>query len=116
MRFTRVYLLSAAASVLLGALAHADEHVQFAQGGDANRAELQDPQPPELIGHYIYPQTDWTSSIGTGTAATLEERRAPARQVQNDTQSPARTVRYPQAIWSSRIGTGTAAMFETERP
>lgn len=112
MRFTTAHVLPLVASALVGAAAHADDHAQFAQGGNATSAVHHDPHPPQVI--IQYPQGDWTSAIGTGTAAALEERRNSSKQIQNnnDDPPPARFARYPEPDWTSRIGTSTAAMFE----
>jgi hypothetical protein len=107
MRFITVYLLSAAISAL-GALAHADDRAQFAEGGNASRAVFHDARTPQVI--VRHPQPHWTSSIGTGAAAILERQRNTDSSAHVD--PPVALAQYPEANWTSRIGTGTAGMSE----
>lgn len=109
MRVTKAYLLSAAASVLLGTVAHADDPAHFARGGNAGGAVLHDANAREGI--VRYPEAHWTSSIGTGTAAAFEQAESASKPVQND-DPQTRPVHSPEAYWASRIGTGTATAFE----
>jgi hypothetical protein len=110
MRFTRAYVLSAAASALLSTTADAEDRAQFAQGGNASRAAYNDAQTSQEV--VRYPQPHWTSGVGTGTAATLEQQRDTGKPVQNVADPPGPPAKYPEPHWTSRIGTSTAAMFE----
>ena len=105
-----IRILTAASSVLLGAVAHADAPALFAQGGSASITVYHgNAAQGAVVG---YPELHWTSRIGTGTAAAFAQRGKASKTVHDGVHVHGTSVRYPQAHWTSRIGTGTAAAFE----
>jgi hypothetical protein len=90
MRVIKMFMLSTAASLLMAAVAQAEDNSRSAQGDagkavyeglDAHgrivrltvsdaRVEIFERVSPPKVRHY--PEPHWTSQIGTGTAAALE--------------------------------------------
>jgi hypothetical protein len=114
MRTIKIFTTSIAASLLLGAVAHASD----APGGDdgsARKSEVvKTPSLPWNIATFQrvslatsqhYPEPHWTAAIGTGTAAALERGVDSFQRV-----SPAASQHSPEPHWTSTIGTGTAAL------
>ena len=108
MRSIKFYTLSAVASVLLTAVAHADDRALFARGGFAGEAMHRSVDAPRGLVHS--PEPHWTSRIGTGAATAFETGRD-AREDGNSVRVREGVVRYPEAYWVSRIGTGTVSAF-----
>jgi hypothetical protein len=95
MQVIKRFTTSIAASLLLGAVAHAS--------GPALPWNVETFQqvPPAKAPHYA--ELDRTSKIGTGTAA------ASVRTVESVQRVSPATTHYPESQWSSAIGTGRAA-------
>jgi hypothetical protein len=108
MRSIKLYTLSAAASVLLTVVAHADDRALFARGGSAGEAMHRTVEAPRGLVHY--PELHWTSRIGPGAATAFETGRD-ARADGSSVRVRERVLRYPDAYWASRIGTGTVTVF-----
>ena len=106
MRTMKLYTLSAAASLLLAGVAHADDSVLFARGGYAGESIHRNADAPQGLVRNAEPH--WTSRIGTGTTTAFE-----AKKVTTENSSGMRVregaARYPAPYWASLIGTGTAA-------
>jgi hypothetical protein len=97
MRSAKLFTVSVAASLLLGAVAHASD----APGLPWNLGSF---QRVSAVGAQQYPGLHWTSVIGTGTAASLGGGVSSFQGVglvnaQHD----------PGSDWTAMIGTGTAA-------
>jgi hypothetical protein len=116
MRVTKLFTVSVAASLLLGAVAHASDasgvgeasasisEVVTGTGLPWNIETFQ--RVSSAVARY-YPEFDWTSAIGTDTAAAREMGIESFEQA-----SPAKAQNYREPDWTSTIGTGTAAALE----
>jgi hypothetical protein len=100
MRSAKLFTVSVAASLLLGAVAHASD----APGLPWNVGSF---QRISAVGAEHYPALDGTSVFGTGTAASL------GRDVGSFEGSELAKVQHdPDPNWTSAIGTGMAASLE----
>jgi hypothetical protein len=87
MQARKLLLLPAAASLLLGAIAHADD-ASRSTDGNASKA--------------VYEGEDAQGRVVRLTISDISVETF-------NRVSPPKAVRYPEPHWSSRIGTGTAA-------
>ncbi len=97
MRSTKLFTVSVAASLLLGAVAHASDAPSLPWSVGSFQQVL-------VAGSRDYPELHWSAVIGTGRAALLGTgvgtfQPAPLVNSQSD----------PERDWTSTIGTGTAA-------
>jgi putative hemolysin len=100
-----LHVLSAA-SLLLATVTHADDPAYFARGGNSNRVV----QGVNAQGTLLrYPEAQWSSRIGTGTAASAAKSGNPGSIIQGGVSAQSGLMRYPESHWSSRIGMGAAA-------
>jgi hypothetical protein len=97
MRSAKLFTVSVAASLLLGAVAHASD----APGLPWNVGSFQRVSAVEA---QQYPVPHWTSKIGTGTAASLGRGVSSFQGV-----GLANAQHDPGSDWTAMIGTGTAA-------
>jgi hypothetical protein len=113
MRAINLFTASVAATLLLGAVAHASDAASVGEGSVSRSEVFKGPslpwnletfQPVSVAGAQHYPELNWTAAIGTGTAASLESGVETSQRV-----SPAAAQHHPQPDWTSTIGTGTAA-------
>jgi hypothetical protein len=113
MRAVKLFTVSVAASLLLGAAAHASDAAGISEGSARKSDVVQGASLPWNVetfqrvspaGAQHYPELHWTSAIGTGTAAALQRNVGSFQRV-----SPANAQHYPELDWTSTIGTGTAA-------
>jgi hypothetical protein len=114
MRAVKLFTVSVAASLLLGAVAHASDAAGVSEGSDRKSDVVQGASLPwnvetfqrvSLATSQHYPEPQWTSAIGTGTAAAAERGVDSFQRV-----SPATSQHYPEPHWTSMIGAGTAAL------
>jgi hypothetical protein len=97
MRSTKLFTVSVAASLVLGAVAHASEAPCLPWG-------VETLQRVPVPGFRHYPDLHWTSVIGMGTAAPLGSGVGSFQRV------PLMNAQYnPERDWTSTIGTGAAA-------
>jgi hypothetical protein len=113
MRVIRMFTTSVAASLLLGAVAHAADAPNGGDGSARKSAAVNGTSlpwnfetfqrvAPVRVQHYA--ESDWTSRIGMGTAAV------PERGVEGFKGGSLEKAHYPEPQWSSLIGTGMAAV------
>jgi len=100
MRSIKLFTVSVAASLLLGAVAHAADAVTGA-GLPWSVASF---QRISVVGPQQYPGLHWTSVIGTGTAASLGRGVGSFQRV-----AQASAQRDPEPDRTATIGAGTAA-------
>jgi hypothetical protein len=91
MQARKLFLLPAAASLLLGAIAHADDASRSADGNASKAVYVGEDAQGRIV-------RLTTSDVSVETFERV---------------SPPKAVRNPKPHWTSRIGTGTAA--ESER-
>jgi hypothetical protein len=81
MRATKLFTVSVATSLLLGAVAHASDAAGVSEGnariseavtGSSLPWNVETSQRVSVAGAQNNPEPHWTSEIGTGTAAALE--------------------------------------------
>jgi hypothetical protein len=100
MRSIKLFSVSVAASLFLGAVAHASE-------APALPWNVGSFQRVSVVGAQHYPERHWTSVIGMGTAASL------GRGVGSlEGGELAKAQHDPDPDWTSTIGTGMAASLE----
>jgi hypothetical protein len=109
------FTASIAASLLLGAVAHASDapngHYGSARNSEAVMAttlpwNVQTIQRVSPTSAFHFADLDRSSIVGTGTAAAFEGRGERFENVSSV------TFHYPEAQWSASIGMGTAAALE----
>jgi hypothetical protein len=106
MRVIKSVPMSIAASLLLSAVAYADNSHASAPSLPWNAPTVQQVLPAST---YERARPDWTAKIGTGVAASQEN------VVESDpsvSDVSAVSPHYPELPWSSTFGIGTAAAFE----
>jgi hypothetical protein len=115
MRVINKFTASIAASLLLGAVAHASDapdggyrSARKSEAIDATRLpwNVQTLQRVSATTADHSAEPHRTSKIGTGTAAASERSVGSFQRVSSETPH------YPEAQWSATIGTGTAAALE----
>jgi hypothetical protein len=99
MRSTKLFTVSVAASLLLGAVAHASDAPSLPWSGSF--------QQVPVAGSRDYPELHWTAVIGAGRAALPGTgvgtfQPVPLVSAQSD----------PEPDWTATIGTGAAASLE----
>jgi hypothetical protein len=111
MRVIKMFTTSIAMSLLLGAAAYAADSANGADGSAPKSEAVNGPSLPwnfetfqrvAPVGAQHYPEPDWTSRIGMGTAAASE------RGVESFKEVSLEKAHHPEPQWSSLIGTGTA--------
>jgi hypothetical protein len=114
MRTIKMFTTSIAASLLLGAVAHASDAPGGGDGSARKSEVVKAPSLPwnvetfqrvSLATAQHHPEPHWTATIGTGTAAAAEREVDSFQRV-----LPATPQHYPEPHWTSTIGTGTAAL------
>jgi hypothetical protein len=113
MRVINRFTASIAASLFLGAVAHASDAAGGGYGTATTSAAVTVTGLPWNVSSYQRvssvaarpAEPDRTSKIGTGTAAA-------AQKVVESFQPVSATPHYPGPLWSAKIGTGGAAAVE----
>jgi hypothetical protein len=117
MRVIKRFTTSIAASLLLGAVAHASDAPDGGYGGGRNSEAVKATTlpwnvqtiqrlSPTTADHYAEP--DRTSKIGTGAAGAPERVDVDESFQRVSSVTP----HYPEPHWTSKIGTGTAAVLK----